>query len=225
MAKLSKKDLKEPDFFQASVKNIAHYIEGNKTRFYVVLTSAVVTIVIALGIYLYWSGYQKNAMQIYSQAQTNMLENMEDPAVSEKAVDILKELIKKYPYSRSARIAHYHLGNIYYKSGDLDNAIFSYKKYLSSVRSDNAGVKFLTLTSLGYCYEAKKDFETALDYFEQAQKSYNVGFESIGYRNIGRIYEAMNDTEKALENYRKALEKNSDPSMDIFIQKKIASLS
>ena len=122
-------------------------------------------------------------------------------------------------------MAHYHLGNIYYKKGELDNAIESYKKFVSLVKSDEAGVKFLALTSLGYCYEARKDFKTALDYFEKAQKTKNIGFESMGYRNIARIYELLNDKGKALENYKIALEKNNDPGMELFIKRKISSLS
>ena len=40
----------------------------------------------------------------------------------------------------------------------------------------------------------------------------------MGYRNIARIYEQLNDKEKALENYKTALEKNIDPSMELFYQ-------
>jgi len=154
-----------------------------------------------------------------------MLKSAYNPSVADDTMDIFKELIDKYPYSWSARMAHYHLGNIYYNKGELDNAIDSYKRFLSSVKSDEAGVKFLALTSLGYCYESRKDFKSALEYFEKAQTTKNVGFESMGYRNIARIYEQLNDKEKALENYKTALEKNNDAAMELFIKRKISSLS
>jgi tetratricopeptide (TPR) repeat protein len=225
MSKLSKQELKEPDIFQATVTKVAHYIEENKTRFYVFATAGIAAIVIAVGIYLYWSNYQTSAMQIYTKAQNNMLQSVYNPSVADDTMDIFKELIDKYPYSWSARMAHYHLGNIYYNMGELDNAIDSYKKFISSVKSDEAGVKFLALTSLGYCYESRKDFKSALEYFEKAQTTKNVGFESMGYRNIARIYEQLNDKEKALENYKTALEKNNDAAMELFIKRKISSLS
>ena len=225
MSKLSKQELKEPDIFQSTVTKIADYIEENKTRFYVFATAGIAAIVIAVGIYLYWSNYQTSAMQIYTKAQNNMLQSVYNPSVADDTMDIFKELIDKYPYSWSARMAHYHLGNIYYNMGELDNAIDSYKKFISSVKSDEAGVKFLALTSLGYCYESRKDFKSALEYFEKAQTTKNVGFESMGYRNIARIYEQLNDKEKALENYKTALEKNNDAAMELFIKRKISSLS
>ncbi len=224
-SKLSKKELKEPDIFQSTIQRITEYISENTARFYSILATSILAVVIAIGIYFYWSDYQTSAMRIYSKAQVSMIRNQYNPANAPDTMNIFKELIDKYPHSWSARMAHYHMGNIYYHSGELDNAITSYKKFVSSSRADDAGIKFLALTSLGYCFEAKKDFKAALDYFEQAQRSNNVGFEAIGFRNIARIYEQLNDKKKALENYQKALEKAVDPGMALFIKRKISSLS
>jgi predicted negative regulator of RcsB-dependent stress response len=224
-AKLSKKELEGPDVFQSGIEKITDYIAENKTRFRVIVAAASLVIIIAVGIYFYWNNYQVSALGLYAKAQDNLVKNVEKPEAIKDSIPIFKELIDKYPQSWSAKIAWYHLGNIYYSQGDLDNAITSYKSYISSAAADNAGIKFLALTSLGYCYENKKDFKSALSYFEQAQKSNNTGFEAIGYRNIARIYEQMNDKKKALENYQSALQKTTDPSMSLFIKHKIASLS
>jgi predicted negative regulator of RcsB-dependent stress response len=224
-AKLSKKELEGPDVFQSGIERITDYIAENKTRFRVIITAAVLAIIVALGIYFYWSNYQVSALELYAKAQDNLTKNAEKPEAAKDSIPIFKELIDKYPQSWSAKIALYQLGNIYYTQGDFDNAITSYKSYISSTTADNSGIRFLALTSLGYCYENKKDFKSALDYFEQAQKSNNTGFESIGYRNIARTYEQMNDKKKALENYQSALQKTTDPAMSLFIKHKIASLS
>ena len=224
-AKLSKKELKGPDIFQSSFEKITDYISENKVRFFAIATTAILTVVIAFGIYLYWSNYQTNATQIYAKAQASVIRSGVDPEAVPESMKIFQELIDKYPHSWSARMAHYHLGNFYYGLGDIDNAITSYKKFVSSTKSDDAGIKFLALTSLGYCFEAKKDFKSALNYFEEAQKSNNTGFEAIGFRNIARIYEELNDKKKALENYQNALAKTTDPSMALFIKRKISSLS
>jgi tetratricopeptide (TPR) repeat protein len=224
-AKLSKKELEGPDVFQSGIEKITDYIAENKTRFRVIVAAASLVIIVAVGIYFYWNNYQVSALGLYAKAQDNLAKNAEKPEAIKDSIPIFKELIDKYPQSWSAKIAWYHLGNIYYSQGDLDNAITSYKSYISSAAADNAGIKFLALTSLGYCYENKKDFKSALSYFEQAQKSNNTGFEAIGYRNIARTYELMNDKKKALENYQSALQKTTDPAMALFIKHKIASLS
>jgi predicted negative regulator of RcsB-dependent stress response len=223
-AKLSKKELKRPDAFQSSIEIISDYIYENKTRFYAIVTAVVLAAVIAFGIYVYWSNYQSSAREMYAKA-SNMTRNISKPDDARTNIKVYQELINKYPHSLSARMSHYHLGNLYYNLGEVDNAITEYKKFVSSSRSDNAGISFLALTSLGYCYEAKKDLKVALEYFEKAQKGDNVGFQSIGFCNIARMYEQLNDKKNALENYKSALEKTSDPSMKIFIKRKISSLS
>lgn len=224
-AKLSKKELKEPDVFQSGIQKITDYISENKTRFYTILTTSILAVVIAVGIFLYWKDYQTSATQIYAKARSAMGRNAQNPVVVKETMGIYKDLIDKYPHSWSARMAHYHRGNIYFNLGELENAIDSYKKFVSSAKSDDAGIKFLALTSLGYCYESKKELQSALNYFEEAQKSNNTGFEAIGFRNIARIYEQLNDKKKALENYQNALKMAIDPSMALFIKRKISSLS
>lgn len=226
-SKISKKDLNldGPDKFQSTMELITDYIAENKKRFYSIVAGTVLAVFIAVFIYLYWSHYQYAAREMYAKSQKETSENVESPEILAKNIKIYKELTDKYPHSWSARMAHYHLGNIYYKKGELDNAIDSYKKFVAAVKSDEAGIKFLALSSLGYCYEARKDYKSALEYFEKAQKTKNIGFESIGYRNVARIYELMGDKKKALENYKIALQRNIDPSMDLFIKRKISSLS
>ena len=224
-AKLSKKELEGPDVFQSGIEKITDYIAENKTRFHVIVAAITLAIVIAIGTFFYWSDYQTSAKELYAKAQDSLTKSISKQEAAKGSVLIFKELIDKYPHSWSAKMALYHLGNIYYAQGDIDNAITSYKSYISKTTADYAGIRFLALSSLGYCYESKNDLKSALIYFEQAQKIKNNGFEAIGYRNIARIYEQMNDNKKALENYQSALQKTIDPSMSIFIKRKIASLS
>lgn len=224
-AKLSKEDLEGPDAFQSTIELISDYISDNKKRFYSIVTAIIVATIIATGIYMYWNHYQYSAKEMYARANNNLVQNIENPENANKNIKLFQELIEKYPHSWSARMAHYHLGNIYYNLGEFDKAIADYKKFVSSRISDKAGIKFLALTSIGYSYEAKKDYKDALEYFEKALKSNNAGFESVAFSNIARIYEQMNHKKNALENYKKALEKATEPSKAILIKYKISSLS
>lgn len=224
-AKLTKKELKSPDAFQTTFEQIGDYVSENMTRVMVIGGALVCAAAIAMGIYFYWSYYSNSALKLYAKTQANILKSGENKEAINENINIFKDLIDKYPYSWSGRMAHYHLGNVYYNSGEFDKAIGSYEKFVSKTRTDKTGVKFLALTSLGYLYEVKKDFKEALNYFEQAQSAYNVGFEVIGLRNIARAYEELNKKEKALEYYKKALEKTTEPAATIFIKRKISTLS
>lgn len=223
--KLTKEELQGPDAFQSTVELITDYISENKKRFYSIVSAVVVAVVIAFGIYMYWDNYQTAARDIYAKAQKEIAMGAETPDMVQKKIKTYQELIEKYPHSWSARMSHYHLGNIYFNAGDYEKAIADYKKFVASRISDQGGIKFLALTSIGYSYEAKKDYKSALEYFEKAQKGNNIGFESVGYSNIARIYEQMNDKKNALENYKKALEKSADSSKAIMLKYKISSLS
>lgn len=224
-AKLSKQELNAPDAFQSTVESIKDYIYENQKRFYSIVAAVGIAALIAFGIYMYMSNYQESARNMYAKAQNNFAQNAQTPENMAKNIKAYQDLVNKYPRSWSARMAHYHLGNIYYGMGDYDKAIADYKKFISSRISDTAGIKFLALSSIGYCYEAKKDYKAALESFEKAQKTNNAGFESVGFSNIGRAYELLNDKKNALENYKKALEKSNDPSKADFIKHKVASLS
>ena len=224
-AKLSKQELKSPDAFQSTIERITDYVSANKTRVTVAGTALACAVVIAMGIYFYWGYYSSSALKLYANAQGNILQNGDNKETMNENIKIYKELIDKYPQSWSGKMAHYHLANIYYNNGEIDNAISSYEKFITKAKNDQTGIKFLALTSLGYSYETKKDFKKALTYFEDAQNSYNTGFEMIGLRNIARAYETLNNKEKALEYYKKALEKTTDPSATILIKRKISTLS
>lgn len=224
-AKLSKQELKSPDAFQSTFERIGDYVAENRTRVMVFATAFLCAICIALGIYFYWSHYSGSALKLYAKAQENLLKSGDNPQTIKENIPIYQQLIDKYPNSWSGRMAYYHLGNVYYNSGDLEKAISSYRKFVEKSGTDKTGVKFLALTSLGYCYEAKKDFEDALKLYQEAIQVYHVGFEMMGLRNIARVYEELNNKDKALEYYKKALEKATDPSVALFIKRKISALS
>lgn len=224
-SKITKKELNSPDAFQTSFERLADYVALNKTRVTVAGVALVCAIFIAAGIYFFWGYYSSSALKLYAKAQENILKGGENKETVNENIKIFKELIDKYSYSWSGRMAHYHLGNIYYGQGEIDQAILSYETFVSKIRNDKTGVKFLALTSLGYAYEAKKDFKSALKYFEEAQGVYNIGFEMIGLRNLARAYEELNNKEKALEYYKKALEKTTEPAPSLFIKRKISTLS
>lgn len=223
-AKLSKKELKSPDAFQTTFERIGDYVSENRARVTIVGIALICAVGIAAGIYFYWSYYSGSALKLYAAAQSNLMNSGENKESTDLNIGRFKELIDKYPHSWSARMAYYHLGNIYYNNGEIDKAIHAYEKFIAKTGTDKTGVKFLALTSLGYAYEAKKDYKDALKYFEEAQNVYNTGFEMIGLRNIARAYEELNNKEKALEYYKKALEKTTDSAASIFLKRKISTL-
>jgi tetratricopeptide (TPR) repeat protein len=178
--KLTKEDLKSPDVFQSTFEKLGDYISENQTRVIVTASALICAVILVMGIYFYWSHYSNSALKLYAKAQGNVLKSEETQVNVDENIKLYKELANKYPYSWSGRMANYHLGNIFYNKGEMDQAISFYKIFVKKAGSDKTGVKFLALTSLGYAYETKNDYNQALKYFEEAQNVYHVGFEMIG---------------------------------------------
>jgi predicted negative regulator of RcsB-dependent stress response len=217
--KLSKQELKEPDKFQVMLSQVMMYLAENKQKFYIAGGVLAAVLVIAGGWYLYDLNMEKSAQQSY--ARVYGAAGGEGAA----AVGIYKDVSAKYPGSRAAALANYRLANLYYRQNDFDGAVKAYEAFLQRT-SDKSDLKTLAYMGLAYSYEAKKDFKNALAAFEKASSS-KAGqvYEGMNDQNIARVYEAMNDRAKALEYYQKALTKNTDPSAELLIKRKIAMLS
>jgi tetratricopeptide (TPR) repeat protein len=217
--KMSDKDLKAPDTLQTLFMRGIEYFNENRPKFYIAGGVVAFIILVSGGWYLYRLDYEKSAQALYTKVNMSMM-----TGTAQDIINQYKDLIKKYPDSAAGITAQYRLGNILFNLNDIDGAITAYQGYLKEA-PESSDITTLAYTGLGYCYENKGDFKTALSYYEKAEKSKaGVNFESMNFRNLGRIYESLNDRVKALEYYKKALGKTVDPTVERFIKRKIASL-
>jgi tetratricopeptide (TPR) repeat protein len=224
VAKVLEKELAKPDKFQVIMQEAMAYASTHKKMIIVTSTVIAVLILILLGWFFYERDYETSAMILYNGIFEKSLRN--PTAVNQKqSIDGYQDLVRKYPSSKAAQFARYRLGNLYFQSSDIEKAISWYDSFVkkSPPRSD---LTCLAYSALGYCYEAKKDYQKALSYFEKALKVREGNpFEGINERNIARIYEEIPERSKALEHYRRALEKTADPETKRLIDQKIAVLS
>ncbi|MBN1615064.1 MAG: tetratricopeptide repeat protein [Deltaproteobacteria bacterium] len=222
--KITKKDLKQPDWLHEKFAEAMNNIEENRVKIYWGTGIFLLVILTIAGWSVYRNHYEKSAEKLYAQAFAAATEEKK-PGEAADIIRLYDRIVKEYPYSDAALLAYYRLGNLYYKVNQIDAAIESYDALLRKV-PENSDIQTLASVGLGYCYERKKDLDKALEAFEKAARTPQArAFESMNYGNIARIYEEMNNQPKALEYYRKALEKSHDPSMSLFIKRKIGMLS
>lgn len=225
--KITKKELKEPDQFHSVAVNVFKYISENKQKFYMAsgIASLIVLLLFIGGIYRLY--YEKNANLIYSQAYNSYTlasASDDEKKTYEKAISIYEDLISKYPKSDAAKLAFYNTGNLYYFLHDIDKSIAAYKSFLIKSSKYNM-LTSLTYYGLGYCYEDKKDFEKAIEQFENSNKNIEgLHFAAMNYANIARIYEKMGKEKKALDFYKKALKQMPDPLIEAIVKNKVAIL-
>ncbi len=223
MVKPKQKEIQKPDWFQEKIGAVVGYIRENRKRVYIGSGAALGIILIAVGWYFYRLDYEKNAEKLYTAAF--MYYHFAPPG-QENALQVIRmyrEVVDKYPGSRGASQSLFSLGNVYYRLGDYDRAIQSYRDFLSEAGGKD-GLKVLAYSGMGYCYEAKGEPAKALESYENASKNASGAFAGMTYANMARICLGMKDNAKALEYYRKALETKNDPLMEATIKRKLAEL-
>ena len=229
--KLSKKEIEEPDRFLTFVNEALAYFKMHQMKFYIGLGILVLVVGASLGWYFYDRSVENDAQKVYSQAlnlsaQINrQADKMGFAAGSAIAAQYYEELIKKYPGTHAARIAHYDLGSIYLRTGQIDKAISKFDSYIRNSSRGDELVNY-AYSGLGYCYEAKKDYPKALEMMKKSlEGKEGSAFAGMTYNVIGGIYEKQGNKSEALKSYRKALEQKNEPMVEALIKKKIAELS
>lgn len=225
LKKITKKELTQPDSFQIALANTTKYISDNKSKIYIISGVVFLILLLSAGWYLYRLNYEGNAQKLYTKAYiTTLRTNLAGGNIDQNVMKLYQDVISQYPGTNAANISHYRMGNLYFQLNDIEASIKAYQEFLKDASKDSE-LTTLAYISMGYCYESKKDFKNALDFFEKAANTTSASnFESINYRNIARIYEELNNREKAIEYYQKSLGKAVDPSVEQLIKRKISSL-
>jgi tetratricopeptide (TPR) repeat protein len=225
-AKMEKKDLDQPDAFQEAFGKFLDYARENRQKLYIAVGVLTLVIVLGAGYLFYSANYEKDAARLYFDARLKIMraDPMETGAVGPEVARVLSEVVDKYPSSDAAQSARYELGRLYFTIREYDTSIRVYKEFIDFASKKDIRLVYARF-GIGYGYEAKKEYDKALEAFNQVvdSKPGNV-FEGQSYRNIARVYEEMNENGKALDYYKKALEKTKDPTASSLLKRKIAQL-
>lgn len=82
----------------------------------------------------------------------------------------------------------------------------------------------LALNGLAYAFEAKGDYNKALENFQKSNDDRDNPFQLESMLGAARCYEALNQKPKALEVYQKALAKFPKSTMSEFVRWKVGEL-
>jgi type IV pilus assembly protein PilF len=116
----------------------------------------------------------------------------------DKAEFHLKEAIRLKPdYSE----AYNYLGLLYFRRGQVDMAIESYKKALNNLLYLNPQNAHF---NLGVAYISKNQYEKAVEHLESAIKL--VPDYAVAYLELGKAYEGLHRDSEAKRAYKKAVE-------------------
>jgi len=217
--KITKKELKEPDFLQKEFAKFLSYVAQRKKEFIFLTIVFIVILIGAMGWFVYHLNYEKMALKSLRE-----VEKYTGKTDIPQSIEMLRNIARQYPHSKAALYAYYKLGNLYLTSNQLDLALRSFEEFIKKTKDDNY-FKVFALRNVGYCYELKNNIKLSIQYFEKSLNlPYGIFFAGQIYRDLARLYEKAKDYKNAIFYYQKSLEKTTDPTVKLILKRKIASL-
>ncbi len=198
--KLTRKQLlKEPDEFITFSGKLIQWLTTYKQQA-TLAAGAVIAILFAIaGFQAYLHHAENNASTLLTESlaqyQTAMKAN--DPVKAYQAVEkSFTRILDDYSARRMGKIAGIEFANICFRAGEFDKAISLYKTALDDF-NNTPFYKNLILSCLGYAFEGKKDYESAVKYFEMLTASADTSLKDLNLYNLASVYEKMGNKEKS----------------------------
>jgi tetratricopeptide (TPR) repeat protein len=205
--KVSRKQLlKEPDEFLTLSARLFQFVVKNKYQMLAAL-GGVILIVLTVSGWSYHTRQRANESLAQLQKSWNRYETLrngkdKDPVLAYQEVRTeFEQLIAESGDKPGGKLARVIFADISYDAGEADKAIALYQSALEDFTQPF--YRDQILNGLGYAYEAKKEYETALEYFGKISVGSDPVLKAEALFNMGRLYAALGNTEKSQQAYQK----------------------
>ena len=166
----------------------------------------VVLLLGAGGWYWWWQRQQEAAQAAFDQAFVRYRQAMASgtPELHQQAVQAVEGIISSYPRHRTSPLAHYALGNLYYRTRNYDKAVASFERAARTARGGLVGVSQL---GLGYALEGRGDAAGDLTVYQDALKQRDAKDPLYGefHLAMARTQVATKRSVEAKETYQRFL--------------------
>ena len=195
--KISRKELRQPDWFQVASENSLEYINHHKNLMFAAAAGLVVIAAIVWG----WQIFKERQNVAASEEFTKAMALYQGERYRE-AIPAF-ESVKGYRWSHYAVLAHLYLANSYIATNETDKAVNEGQRSLAATRP-NSFYRQIALVTLATAEEQKKDCKTALQHYSEAQ---NISGALQGRAMLGkaRCAEQLGDTATAIAAYKEYL--------------------
>jgi tetratricopeptide (TPR) repeat protein len=205
--KVSRKQLlKEPDEFLTVSARLFQLVVKNKYQMLAAL-GGVILIVLTVSGWSYHSRQRANESLAQLQKSWNRYETLrngkgKDSVLAYQEVRTeFEQLIADSGDKPGGKMARVIFADICYDAGEVDKAIALYKSALEDFTQPF--YRDQILNGLGYAYEAKKEYETAIEYFGKISEGSDPVLKAEALFNMGRLYAELGDLEKSQQAYQK----------------------
>ncbi len=199
--KITRKQLlKEPDEFMTFSGKLIKLLTSYKKQITIGSCTVFAALIIAGAYQGYLHRAENKASALLAESLGQYLEVLKDKdfiagyqAVEKSFAAILAD----YPSRNAGKVAMIEFGNICFRAEEFDRAISLYKKALEHF--DTPYYRNLILSSLGYSYEAVKDYKNAVNYFEMLADSSDKALKDSALFSLALAHEKLGNKEKSRE--------------------------
>jgi tetratricopeptide (TPR) repeat protein len=125
----------------------------------------------------------------------------EREVVSQQALEMFKNVVEKYPKTKTGTASLYYSGNCSLTINNYDDAIDYYNQFLKKSDKSFVYLRALAYEGLGYAYEEKGEFTKAIEWFEKQKNEGKDVDISVALLNIARCQELSGDKAAACKSY------------------------
>lgn len=192
----------EPQLMTAAnkVADLVRLYRKNLTIAAAVLTAVLV---IAAGYTLFQSSNDKKASALLAAAQGLYLEQTGSAPDYAKALELYRDVQKKYPRTMSGAIAQFYVGNCLVNLNKPIEALREYEA-LTKEYSGDKDLAGLAYQRMGYVYSALGKQSDAVASFEQAETMLGPGIATV---ELAKLYERAGNAAEAQKKYKVISEK------------------
>jgi len=212
-----KKELDKPDSVISTLSLVMKYIVEKKVFLSGVFCIFIVLTIVFSGYNYYSTKSENTAFELLEKAMFKYNSVVKDKVADNFESYPEKELIniiENHSRTNGAKYARMALADIYHQLGSYDKAINLYNESLKDFKGKPV-YRNIVLNCLGYSYEGKKDYKTAVTYFEKITSGSDEVMKGEAFFNLGRIYSLIGDDKKSREFYEKVL---SDYKESLYIE-------
>ena len=225
--KISRKQLlNEPDEFITFSSKLLKFIIDHKSQI-TIAVSVIFCFMLAFSGWRYFSNKAEDKASISLDRNITRYESVKMKEGADKAyLEVEKDfqlLLKKYSGKHGGKLARVVFANICYNTGKPDEAITLYKKSLRDF-DDKQFIKNMILNNLGYAYEKKGDYASAIQYFEITAQGTQPDLKNEAWYNLGRLYSQEGDKEKSSKAYSKIVSDFTNSIYFDLVREKLAYL-
>lgn len=204
--------LKEPDEFLTFSRRQFKFVMEHTREISIGLGAFFAVLAIIAGIRYFSDRAEDKASALLGKSITKYEKAMKD-SDSEKAYAEVQpdfhKLLEEYPGKDAGKMARIIYAGISYDAGDPDKAIELYEEAIEDF-DDNPSFRNIILSGLGYAYEKKEDYKTAVTYFEKISNGSDLLLKDEALFNLGRLYAELGDAEKSADAFKKIVSDYSD---------------